>query len=134
MRSRPWAMVRSLAMSRARLSWPVGVERCEVSEAERVRPAGSALSRVATGCRGRAIFMTARSARAGSGAARAAAVSRLKVLGLTTLASVGVAVGDVGGVASTCCCADDVGGAGPAWSAIGCACAVAVGCAAGVWQ
>ena len=38
------AMVRSLAMSRARPGWPCGVECCEVSEAKRVRPAGAALS------------------------------------------------------------------------------------------
>ena len=66
------------------------------------------------------------------------------MLGLTTLTPVGVAVGDIGGVASTCCCvggvvaitcccAGGVGGAA-AWSALGGACTVAVGCAAGVWR
>ena len=50
----------------------------------------------------REIFMTALSARACPGAAKAAAARRLKVLGLTTLTPVGVALGDIGGVASTC--------------------------------
>jgi len=148
LRSRPWALVRSLAMSRARLGWPCGVECCQVSESERVRPADAALSGVAASRRGRAISMTALSARVGSGAARAAAVRRLKVLGLTTLGP--AAVGDIGGVANTICCngvvaavtccfAGGVGGAAAwsvlggaaAWSVIGCAAAwSALGCAA----
>ena len=64
------------------------------------------------------------------------------MLGLTTLGP--VAVGDIGGVASTTCCdggvvaitccfAGGVGGAA-AWSVLGGACTVAVGCAAGVWR
>ena len=85
--------------------------------------------------------MTLLSARAGSGVARAAAARRLKVLGLMTLGP--VAVGDIGGVTSTTCCdgvvaaitccfAGGVGGAA-AWSPLGGACMVAVGCAAEVW-